>query len=321
MTSLLQTYYEIAMNPESSLVKSLAAKIPKEIGYNHDGQLHRVKELLLTEAIESTTLIQAEVHKTVMEGSEPSVCMRNALQTIPMNSRTLNWTVGETGSYAPEIPEATDIPILDQDYDSVEFKAKKYGSRPLITNELLEDSPFALAEIEMRKAGRRIENRLNQNGITEMIDTFTTNEVDTAGSNQGVKAIASAVSKVRKAGFNPDSLIMHPSAEAIVLQEFVPTNYFPTEAIIRTGMVPNLLGLKAYTCGTTKNGTEEWDYDTDGDIGMVVYDSQAAVAIGMRRDITVEQYADPIKDMTGMSVTSRFDVEVILEAAGCRIEY
>lgn len=326
MTSLLETYWEIAMNPESSLVKSLAAKIPKEIGYNHDGTLHRVKELLLTEAIESTTLIQAEVHKTVMEGSEPSLCMRSALPTIPMNSRTLNWTVGETGTYAPEIPEATDIPILDQDYDSVEFKAKKYGSRPLITNELLEDSPFALAEMEMRKAGRRVENRLNQNGITELIDSAgLTQDVDISGTptiaDAGIKAIAAAVSKVRKAGFNPDSLIMHPSAEAIVLQEFVPTNFYPTEEIVRTGMVPSLLGLKAYTCGVTKNGTKEWDYDTDGDIGMVVYDSMSAAAVGMRRDITVEQYADPIKDMVGMSVTSRFDVEMIIADAACRIQY
>ena len=72
MTKLFRTYLKIAMNPESSIVKSLAATIPKNIGYNHDGTLMRVKELLLSEAIESTTLIQAEAHATVMEGSEPS---------------------------------------------------------------------------------------------------------------------------------------------------------------------------------------------------------------------------------------------------------
>ena len=71
----------------------------------------------------------------------------------------------------------------------------------------------------------------------------------------------------------------------------------------------------------TKNGTQEWDYDTDGDIGMVVYDSVAAAATGMRRDLTVENYDDPIKDMVGMTVTSRFDVEVIIPNATCRIEF
>lgn len=320
MTKLFRTFMEMAMNPESSLIKDLAATIPKELGYNHDGKLIQVKELLLTEAIESTTLIQAEAHATVMEGSEPSICIRRALPTVGMKSRTMNWTVGETGTYAPEVPEATDIPIDNQDYDTVEFIAKKYGVRPLISKELIEDGLFNVAELEMRKAGRRVENRLNQNGITELIDSAGL-EHDCEGTNLGIKAIASAVSKVRAAGFNPDTLIMHPSAEAIVLQEFVPTNYYPTEAIVNTGMVPNILGLKTHTCGVTKSGTEEWDYDTDGDIGMVVYDSVAAAAIGMRRDITVENYDDPIKDMVGMTVTSRFDVEAIIANACCRVEY
>ena len=320
MTKLFRTYLEMAANPESSIIKDLAATIPKNIGYNHDGTLMRVKELLLTEAIESTTLMQAEAHATVMEGAEPSVCIRNALQTVGMKSKEMNWTVGDTGTYAAEVPEATDIPILNQDYDTVQFVAKKYGDRPLISNELIEDGLFNIVDIEMKKSGRRVENRLNQNGITELIDSAGL-EHDTAAANQGIKAIASGVSKVRAAGFNPDTLIMHPSAEAIVLQEFVPTNYYPTESIVNTGMVPNILGLKTYTCGVTKNGTEEWDYDTDGDIGMVVYDSVAAAAIGMRRDITVEKYNDPIKDMVGMSVTSRFDVEVVIPNATCRIEY
>ncbi len=320
MTGLLKTYLEMAMNPESSVVKDLAAGIPGNVGYNHDGKLMRVKELLLTEAIESTTLIQAEAYKTVMEGSEPSICMRNAMNMVQMQSKTMNWTIGETGTYAPEVPEATDIPILNQDYDVVEFVAKKYGVRPLISNELIEDSMFPIIELELGKAGRRIENRINQNAITELIDSVTL-EHDCAGSNWGIKAIAAAVSEVRAAGFNPDTLIMHPSAEAIVLQEFVPTNYYPTEAIVSTGMVPNILGLRSFTCGVTKNGTQEWDYDTDGDIGMIVYDSTAVAAIGMRRDITVEKYNDPIKDMVGMSVTARFDVEAIITAAGCRIEY
>lgn len=320
MTKLLRTYLEMAMNPESSDIKKLAATIPKELGYNHDGTLHRIKELLLTEAVESTTLIQSETHATVMEGSEPSICLRRAVPTVQMKGRTMNWSVGDTGTYAPEVAEATDIPIEDQDYGTVEFKAKKYGVRPLITKELIEDGLFNVAELEMKKAGRRVENRLNQNGITELIDSAGL-EHDCAGSNWGIKAIAAAVSKVRKAGFNPDSLIMHPSAEALVLQEFVPTNYYPVEAIVNTGMVPSILGLKTFTCGVTKNGTEEWDYDTDADIGMVIYDSVAAAAIGMRRDITVENYDDPIKDMVGMTVTSRFDVEAIIADACCRVEY
>ena len=321
MTQLFKTALEMEMNPETKHRESLGATIPKELQFRVDGKLEPVRELLLSETIESTTLIQAEAHATVMEGSEPSICLRRALPTVGMKSRTMNWTVGETGTYAPEVPEATDIPIDNQDYDTVEFKAKKYGVRPLITKELIEDGLFNVAELEMRKAGRRVENRLNQNGITELIDSAGL-EHDCANANVGIKAIASAVSLVRAAGFNPDTLIMHPEAEAAVLQEFVPTNYYPTEAIVNTGMVPNILGLRSFTCGVTNHssGTETWGYGSAADeIGMVVYDSIAAAAIGMRRDITVENYDDPIKDMVGMTVTSRFDVEAIVANACCKI--
>ena len=41
----------------------------------------------------------------------------------------------------------------------------------------------------------------------------------------------------------------------------------------------------------------------------------------MRRDISVEKYDDPIKDIVGMSILARFDVEAIVPTAGCRIEF
>ena len=54
---------------------------------------------------------------------------------------------------------------------------------------------------------------------------------------------------------------------------------------------------------------------------MIVYDSQSAAAIGMRRDISVTNYDDPIKDMKGITVLSRFDVEVIIPDAACNVKF
>lgn len=320
MTKLFVRYLEIANNPESSYAKRAISTLPKELGMMHEGKLTQVKELLLTESIENTTLIQAEAYKTAFEGSEPSICMRNALPIMHMKSNVMPATIGEEGTYAPLIPEGTDIPIKNQDYDKVDFTAGKYGGRPLITNELIEDGLFDTAAMEIRKVGRSIENRLNQNAITESIDNAGL-EFDTAGANQGIKALASAVSQVRAAGFNPDSFIMHPEAEAKILQEYVPTNYYPTQSIVDTGHVPKLLGLKSYVCGVVDNGTQEWGYAANGEIGMIVYDSSVAIGLGMRRDITVSNYDDPVKDLVGMAITSRFDIKTITQSAACRIEY
>lgn len=320
MTELFTRYLDIANNPESSYAKRAIASLPKELGMMYDGKLTQVKELLLTESIESTTLIQAEAYRTAFEGSEPSICMRSALPILKMKSKVMNTTVGEEGAYAPLIAEGADIPIKNQDYDTVQFVAGKYGGRPLITNELIEDGLFDTAAMEIKKVGRSIENRLNQNAVTMAIDSAGL-EFDTAGANQGIKSLASAVSQVRAAGFNPDSLVMHPEAEAMILQEYVPTNYYPTESIVNTGHVPRLLGLNVHVCGVVDNGTQEWGYAANGEIGMIVYDSSVATAIGMRRDITVNNYDDPIKDLVGMAITSRFDVQTITASAMCRIEY
>ena len=39
----------------------------------------------------------------------------------------------------------------------------------------------------------------------------------------------------------------------------------------------------------------------------------------MRRDLTVEQYDDPIHDLIGMSLTMRYGTDVLNELAGCLI--
>jgi len=317
MTQLLQKYLEIARTEQN---QKIIASLPKELGMIHGGKLVAVKELLLSEAIESTTLIQDEAYRTVIEGAEPSKCIRSAIPTIQMKSNTMNITIGESGTYAPKVAEGAEIPINVQDYAPVEFKTDKYGVRPLITSELIEDSMFSIVDIELKKAGNRIENSINQVGISKLIDGAGL-EHDTAGADQGIKAIAAAVSAVRAKGFNPDTLIMHPEAEAVVLQEFVPTNYYPTEAIVKTGIVPSVLGLKTYTCGVTDDATQTWGYAADGEMGMVIMDSNAGAALGMRRDITVNNYNDAIRDMIGLSVTARFDIELLNSDAVCRVEY
>lgn len=317
MTQLFREFADIARTEDNA---HLIAALPRELGMEHDGEIVSVKELLLSEAIESTTLIQDEAYKTVIEGSEPSKCIRSAIPTIAMKSNIMNVTTGETGTYAGVVAEGAEIPIETQDFNTVEFKSLKYGVRPLITVELIEDSMFSIAEIELKKSGARVENSLNQIGISEMMDSAGL-EHDCEGSNLGIKAVAAGVSAVRAAGYNPDTIIMHPEAEALILAEFVPTNYYPTESIVKTGQVPNILGLKAYTCGVTDIGSETWSYGANGEIGMIIFDSTAFAAIGMRRDITVNQYNDNIRDLVGISVTARFDVEVMVPAAGCRVEY
>lgn len=319
MTKLLETYLQLTRaGPHER--KDLVSTLPRELGTVWDGETVPVRELLLTEKIESTTLIQTEMYRTVMEGAEPAKCMRQALPVINCTSNSLRITLGESGTYAAEVAEGAEIPVDVQDYSYRDFSIKKYGVRPLITRELVDDGLFDVVAMEVRKAGLRIENTLNQQALTMLLDSAT-NEKDTGGTDQGIKAIAGAIGLVKADGFAPDTVILSPAAEALVFKEFVPAGYVGTDAVMQ-GRLPNVLGLRAFTCGAADaSSTYTWDYDTDSEIGMIVADSRNSVPIAMRRDIALERYSDPIRDLVGCSVTARFGVNYLFGDAICRIEY
>ena len=320
MTHELSKYLEIA-HAGNAEGRKLAQSIPRALGhYDHENKLVSVRELLLTEAIESTTLIQTEVYKTVMEGAQPAICMREALPTINMTSKSMDIVKRPAGRYAGEVAEGAEIPIKNDDYSKATFTAKKYGERPLITKELIEDSQFDVIAMEIQAAGRAIENTLNQVGLTELLDDAGL-EHDTAGSNQGIKAVAAAIGVMKKQNYIPTDIILAPLAESMVMKEFVPTGYTGADAVM-AGRLPNMLGLNVHNCNVTDaSGTYTWDYDADGEIGMILIDKFNCGAIGMRRDITIEKYDDPIRDLMGMSVTARFDVDSLQTNAICRVEY
>lgn len=322
MTRLLQTYLRIAhQEPGPAELKALVNReIPRELGVEFDGKIEPVRELLLSTAIESTTLVQTEMYATVLQGAEPRKCMREAVTVLPMKDNQMTIPVGEAGSYAVEVAEAAQIPISTEDYTPVTLTAHKYGARPVITKEMIEDGLYPVIEMQVRKAGQKIENRINQLMLTEMIDSAGL-EHDTAGANQGTKAVVAAMSAVGGAGFLADSLILSPDAQAVVMAEFTPTAFTGSDQVMR-GQLPPLFGLKPFVCGVTDaSATQTWEYDSDGDIGMLVFDSSEGPVMGMRRDITVIDYDDPIRDLRGMSVTARVAVDTMQANAICRVEY
>jgi len=321
MTQLLKTYLKIGLEePNGRALQHIVETIPRSLGAYHDGKVEPVRELLLSTAIESTTLIQTEMHATVLEGAEPWKCMRQACTVLPMKANTLTIPVGEVGSYAPEVAEGAEIPISDQDYTSVTLTAKKYGVRPMITDEMVADALYPVIEMEIRKAGAKLENTLNQIALTNLIDNTSANEHDTGGNNQGIKAIASAIKKVKADGFIPDRIVLHPDAEALIMADYIPTGYVGAEAA-QSGKLPNLLGLSPFITNVADASSETWEYNSDGDIGMVVFDSGNSTVIGERQPITIKRYEDIVRQLQGGTVSARWAVGTLQANAGARIEY
>jgi hypothetical protein len=344
MTQLLVKALEAAVagpaEQKRLQARMVAQDIPlveRQLGYTYmiqgeDGKQYKARELLLSEAVETGTLIQTEIYRTVLEGSEPAKCFRNAVPVFKMNSNVMQINIGETGTYAPFVAEGSEIPINTQDYTARTWTSRKFGERPTITREMVEDALFNVVEMEIRKTGYRIENTLNQWMLQVLIENAG-NEHDiaaAAGTVAGVKAVIAARQLNAADGFISDTIVYHPAMTNYLYADFVPGYTPAAQNYINTGTLPPVMGCRVFECGVELTSTSsptkvssagyDWAPPTDGKIGGLVYDSKSCGGIGMRHDIRVEECKDPIRDLIGMAVTMRAACQYGVANSICRIE-
>jgi hypothetical protein len=315
---------EIGANPESAESKQKSE------------QMMQLERIALEQRISGmprylSELIQSEFYNAVLEGAEPNKVIRNALRVIPMKSNQQTFTLGETGGVLPLVAEGAELETNNQDYTTVTLTSKKYGEKGIITNELIEDAMYDIVALEVAKSGARAENTLNHVALTMLLDDAGL-EHDTAGTNQGFKAIAAARRAMKQVNYNPDICIICAEAEYALITDaqLSYASYFGgagTTPAVSQGVVPPLMGIKftpSLDPGDTTydSGTYTWDFGADGEIGMVLVDSASlAAVIGLRRDITVKDYDDPIRDLKGAALTMRFATGSPFDNGICRVEF
>lgn len=320
MTQSLIRYLQIAAEePGSGQRRKLIEKL----------EAKPIRELLLTTDIESATLVQEEVLKTVWDGAEPFRCFRDALPIIRIKGNSARLVYGEAGTYADRITEGAEIPINVQDYSARTYTVKKLAVRPLISNEMVADGLFDTVNLEVEKAGKRIENAFNRDCLITIMDNIDSgNTVDVATAPQDTADIADAIGFVTGDNFVPDTLILHPIAEAETLKDANLVYLNTTNPDFwKTGRLGGtILGLRPFRCsvstaatGTWAAGSQTWG-GADGNYQALVYDSKNMGAIALREDISIEQYKDPVRDLTGITVKMRYDVQYIHTTAGCDIQ-
>jgi hypothetical protein len=278
------------------------------------------KELLQSNARQVDYLLQEEVYNTISQGAEPWKCMREIVPIIKTDSYSVRVVKGETGTYAEDLAEGANVPIDNQVYTKEDITIKKIGTRPLITNELIEDCLFDIVNLELQKAGMRMENKLNRDILVEILTDTTTTDIDPADAHLAVTDLARARASVATENYMPDKCLFHPTAEGYLIQDsnLAYASFAGTADTLHTGSIPKLLGMTPYTCSVTTGTTAHyWDStDAANHYYGLVLDSKAHTYLAMRRDLTVEQYDDPIHDLKGISCTMRYGVGCIQPKAG-----
>lgn len=314
----------------AELKQAIEIRIPRELAYNLEGKIENARELLQSEGAAASGLIPTEVLATVVQGAEQAKCVRNAFPTFRMASQVLKVPYGESGSYLSATAEGAEIPIATETFAVSTFTAKKFAVRPLITREMIDDASFDVVSQEIMKAGWKIENTLNR----EMMDAQITGSSSDAGTyvtdcggsgGTPLAKLATGIGTLTARGRMATDILFHPVCYGAILSAFTSLATNTGNQATSQGTFGPLFGLNTHICGilSSANATaaSDWDFSADGNKGALIIDRNAAGAIGMREDIGVEQYSDPVRDLVGMKVKARFDCEQISATATQWLQY
>ena len=123
------------------------------------------------------------------------------------------------------------------------------------------------------------------------------------------KTIVKAIATLRKAGYNPDAILVNPDQEAtlMAMDKFISIEMLGRIGrLAEEGVIGNFYGtIPVYStavCGANP----------------LVYARAKGVVAGLRQDIQIEDYDDPIQSLEGAVLTMRFDLAAAFAGAAIR---
>lgn len=267
----------------------------------------RLHEILLSDASQAT----AKVLDTVWEAAKPQLVGRELAVVIAQDAPLIKVPRAKI-SKAFEVAEGAEIPVGTEDYDSVTLTPKKYGVRPLISREMVEDAEWDVIEYQLTEAGRAMADLETETIIGQMISDAGNSLGAGTGGTLAYSDVVNIVKECLIDGFTPDAIAIHPSELADLLKDTAiqKAMEWGGEAVAPSGQIARLLGMQVLVSTKVTSGT------------ALVVDSKHAGVLFIRRDITAEDYEDPVKDLAGVAITSRWAyttlrTEAIGKVTGC----
>lgn len=268
---------------------------------------NRLHEILLSDASQAT----AKVLDTVWEAAKPQLIGRELAVVIAQDAPLIKVPRAKI-SKAFEVAEGAEIPVGTEDYDSVTLTPKKYGVRPLISREMVEDTEWDVIEYQLAEAGRAMADLETETIIGQMISDAGNSVAAGTGGTLAYSDVVNIVKECLIDGYTPDAMAIHPSELADLLKDTAiqKAMEWGGEAVAPSGQIARLLGMQVLVSTKITSGT------------ALVVDSKHAGVLFIRRDITAEDYEDPVKDLAGVAITSRWAyttlrTEAIGKVTGC----
>lgn len=229
-------------------------------------------------------------------------------EEVPGSSLDID-LVDENTSQVTKIAEGAPVPIFYATYSSVNVKPAKYGNRPLITKEMMEDSKFGLIESNIKEAGRK----LADNETTLIIAQLDTAANTVAGGAATTIAnITRAIQYLEDNDYTATDYIVGPEVADDLrnIDTFVEANKTGGDTTPSSRLIGTIYGMQVHLVSPNAGITTTSSY---------VIDRSHAYVIVEKRPVTIERYDDEAADLTGVVITTRVAVAAIRTKAIAKI--
>jgi HK97 family phage major capsid protein len=274
-----------------------------------------IKEFLgLSAGTEGSLLIEKRIYNKLVEVAKQDVIDRSLAAfyvgpgDIPGSSIDID-LVDDNSLMVRKIAEGADFPISVASFTSTNLKPVKYGLRPYITKEMLEDSKFNQIDLHLTVAGQRIAENDTALIISDALDSAA-NTVS-GGAAITIANISTAIQYLRNAYRHPTDMIVGNEVmnDLRNIDTFVEVNKSGSDGMLRNGLVGKIFGMNVYEVSNAgMTATSAYVIDRDW-----------AFAIAEKRPLTVEQWDEQGKDLTNLKVSQRIKVGVLRTNAICKI--
>ena len=225
-----------------------------------------------------------------------------------------SWTVNlETPNTmnVREVGEGAEILLDNMGFETVTFTPKKYGVAIRITKEMVEDSQFELFQKNIGTAGKRFaENETNL--ILGTLDGA--NSTVAGGAAITIANITTAMQNLEDEDYDPTDYLIGTEVlkDLRNIDTFTEADKSGDTAMLTTGFRGNIYGTRVHLFSQNAgvNAVKTSSY---------ILDRKETYAIGLKRDVTVENFNLATFDMQGAAITTRIDVQLLRSKAVSKI--
>lgn len=208
-----------------------------------------------------------------------------------------------------KIAEGAEFPLEADAYAEFNVKPVKKGCALSITAEMQEDGKWDLLQASIKSVAMRLADEND----TDMVSSGLTNATNTVsgGANITVANITRAMQYLEDEDYVPSDMIVgnEVANDMRNIDTFVEADKFGSREALQSGFIGTLFGMKVWRAGTTALNT----------LHAYVIDREYALIKVTKRPITIKNFDDVKRDLSGAVVSTRYLYRQLFADAMCKI--